>query len=267
MGLKYDTMYNIMNMKLVKRICFRMTPTLMLAGLLGLSAFASDGAKERVAFVCAHPDDFGGISGTGMLLAEKYDVHVIDYTHGERGLGEAGYRDGSVRKMRTAEEENACKVAGVTLHWLEEIDGEASAGMETCKKLAALLKELNPRAVILHWPVDTHNDHVMSAAASLRAIQLAGLKPEVYFQEQHHQSRSYRPVLYVDIASVKARKDQLIGCYKCQWPDKMVIRKTADAKAYGAEVGMEFAETLAPMGGTVSLDKCIFTALLSVRVR
>ena len=235
--------------------------------VLAAAMSASAGAKESVAFVCAHPDDFGGISGTGMLLAEKYDVHVIDYTHGERGLGEEGYRDGSVRKMRTVEETEACKVAGVTLHWLEEIDGEASAGMDTCKKLAALLKELKPRAVILHWPVDTHNDHVMSAAASLRAIQLAGLKPEVYFQEQHHQSRSYRPVLYVDIASVKARKDRLIGCYKCQWPDQMVIRKTADAKAYGAEVGMEYAETLAPMGGTVALDKCIFTALRSVKVK
>lgn len=47
-------------------------------------------AKESVVFVCAHPDDFGGISGTGMRLAEKFDVHVIDYTHGERGLGEEG---------------------------------------------------------------------------------------------------------------------------------------------------------------------------------
>ena len=238
-----------------------------MAMVLAAAMAVSAGAKESVAFVCAHPDDFGGISGTGMLLAEKYDVHVIDYTHGERGLGEEGYRDGSVRKMRTAEETEACKAAGVTLHWLEEIDGEASAGMETCKKLAALLKELNPRAVILHWPVDTHNDHVMSAAASLRAIQLAGLRPEVYFQEQHHQSRSYRPVLYVDITPVKARTDKLIGCYKCQWPDQMIVRKTADAKAFGAEVGMEFAETLAPMGGTVSLDKCVFTALPGVKVR
>ena len=224
-------------------------------------------AKESVVFVCAHPDDFGGISGTGILLAEKYDVHVIDYTHGERGLGEKGYRDGSVRKMRIEEEGNACRIAGVTLHWLDEIDGEASAGMETCRKLAALLEEIGPRAVILHWPIDTHNDHVMSAAASLRAIQLAGLKPEIYFQTQHHQSRSYHPVFYVNIGPVKARKDALIDCYKCQWPDKMKVRKTADAKAYGAEVGFELAETLAPMGGTVSLDKCIFSAIPSVKVR
>jgi LmbE family N-acetylglucosaminyl deacetylase len=224
-------------------------------------------AKESIVFVCAHPDDFGGISGTGMRLAEKFDVHVIDYTHGERGLGEEGYLNGTVRKMRTVEEENACKVAGATLHWMEEIDGEAAAGMETCRKLAELLKTLNPRAVIAHWPIDTHMDHVMSTAATLKAIQLSGLKPEIYFQEQHHQSRSYRPVFYVDISSVKARKDELIRCYKCQWPEAMVERKTADAKAYAVEVGMELAETLAPMAGTVSLGRCIFNEIDNVKVR
>ena len=224
-------------------------------------------AKESVVFVCAHPDDFGGISGTGMRLAEKFDVHVIDYTHGERGLGEEGYLNGTVRKMRTVEEENACKVAGATLHWMEEVDGEAAAGMDTCRKLAELLKAINPRAVIAHWPIDTHMDHVMSTAATLKAVQLAGLKPEIYFQEQHHQSRCYRPVFYVDISSVKARKDEVIRCYKCQWPEAMVERKTADAKAYAVEVGMALAETLAPMAGTVSLGRSIFNEIDNVKVR
>lgn len=236
-------------------------------GLICVLLSFSGLSKESVVFVCAHPDDFGGISGTGMRLAERYDVHVIDYTHGERGLGEEGYRNGSVRKMRTEEESNACKVAGVTLHWMEEIDGEATAGMEACKQRAVLLKALNPRAVIAHWPVDTHMDHAMSATATLKAVQLAGLNPEIYFQEQHHQSRSYRPVLYVDISSVKSRKDELIRCYKCQWPESMIERKTADAKAYAAEVGMELVETLAPMAGTVSLDRCVFSAIKDVKVR
>ena len=33
-----------------------------------------------------------------MRLAEMYNVHVIDYTHGERGLGEARYLDGSCNR-------------------------------------------------------------------------------------------------------------------------------------------------------------------------
>ena len=55
-------------------------------------------AKERVVIMCAHPDDFSGISGTAMLLTEKFDVHVIDYTHGEGGLGKEGFLDGSAKK-------------------------------------------------------------------------------------------------------------------------------------------------------------------------
>lgn len=35
-------------------------------------------------------------------------------------------------------------------------------------RLAAILKELAPRAVIAHWPVDVHTDHVMTSAATLK---------------------------------------------------------------------------------------------------
>ena len=48
---------------------------------------AADAGRERVVFVCAHPDDLAGCSGTALLLAEKFDVRVIDFTKGEGGLG------------------------------------------------------------------------------------------------------------------------------------------------------------------------------------
>ena len=49
-----------------------------------LSASTAFGAeRERVVFVCAHPDDLAGCSGTALLLAEKFDVRVIDFTKGE----------------------------------------------------------------------------------------------------------------------------------------------------------------------------------------
>ena len=112
-----------------------------LALCIGALAFqALAGARETVAFVCGHPDDLAGWSGTALLLAKRYDVHVIDYTHGERGLGEPGYRDGSTRKLRTKEEENVCAAIGATLHWLDEIDGEASvpaATVETASTCAS----------------------------------------------------------------------------------------------------------------------------------
>lgn len=82
--------------------------------------FAADAERECVAFVCAHPDDLAGCSGAAFLLAERFDVRVIDFTRGEYGLGEAGYRDGSCAKMRMAEERAACAMLGTEPYFLCE---------------------------------------------------------------------------------------------------------------------------------------------------
>ena len=220
-------------------------------GALAFQALA--GARETVAFVCGHPDDLAGWSGTALLLAKRYDVHVIDYTHGERGLGEPGYRDGSTRKLRTKEEECVCAAVGATLHWLDEIDGEASVPAAMVEKMAALLREIRPKAVILHWPIDTHCDHVMSYAAAWRAIQLVGLRgtTEVYFGEQSHQSRSFRPTVFVDISGVREARDRVIAMYKCQNPDSIIERKRNDARFWGQRVQMGYVEAFAVADGTV----------------
>ena len=80
--------------------------------------------KESIVFLGAHPDDLASEMGTALLFARaSFDVHVIDYTHGERGCGEEKYLSGWTRRTRTAEEEAVCAALGATLHWFEEIDG------------------------------------------------------------------------------------------------------------------------------------------------
>ena len=181
--------------------------------------------KDRVVTVPAHPDDLAGQMGLALLLAKKCDLHVIDFTHGERGCGEEKFRNGWTKATRTKEEEKVCAGIGATLHWMDEIDGEAMAGRETCEKLAQLFREIRPRAVILHWPIDIHNDHVMSAAASMRALQMAGLSPEIYFQEQGHQTRGFVPCYYVPVDSVAAKKAELTRLYVAQNGDAIAENK------------------------------------------
>ena len=235
-------------------------------------------ARERVVFVCAHPDDLAGPSGTAILLAEKFDVHVIDYTHGEGGLDKAGFLDGSTKAKRTREEEAACAVAGATLHWMDEPNGRrnwgvacCSAGTETCERLAALLDELKPRAVIIHWPIDTHPDHVMSAAATFRALSDIGRRaggpnaPEIYFQEQTSQSKTFVPAYYVDITPVIDRKDELIRKYVCQDGEGIARRKREDAVFRGRRAGFAYAEAFGVMEGTVPNGRSIFSELRSTR--
>ena len=210
-------------------------------------------AREAVVVVSAHPDDIAACSGTLILLAERYDVHVIDFTHGEYGLDEKGALDGSTKRMRTKEEEAVCAELGFKLHWLDEIDSMAFASRETTERFTELLREINPRAILMHWPIDIHCDHVMSSASAWRAILFAGLRGscEIYFHDQTVQCRSFRPSVFVDVSRVEERKEKVIGLYKCQQPDELVDRRHTDAKFWGFRIGVKYAEAFAVADGTV----------------
>ena len=238
------------------------------AGVAGgrLSAAAADMggamAKDCVVVVPAHPDDLIPCFGTCLLSKDIFEWHVIEFTHGERGLGEPGYLDGSTKKIRMGEESAVCKALGAQLHWLDEIDGEAYACRETCERLAALLKELKPRAVFAHWPVDIHGDHAMAGVAVQKALFLAGLSPELYFIEQEYQAKRFVPDQFVDITDVMERKCELIRMYKCQYRNGGIERrKCAIATVNGmhsmllssgsAEGFMSFVQPLQGQGKTI----------------
>ncbi|MBR4652533.1 MAG: PIG-L family deacetylase [Kiritimatiellae bacterium] len=239
-----------------------MRHTLLLA-LTCMATTAFGGGRERVVFVCAHPDDLAGCSGTALLLAEKFDVRIVDFTRGENGLGEAGYRDGSTARLRIAEERAACAMLGTEPYFLCETNhlGDAHAGREVTKQLADLFKELEPRAVILHWPLDVHPDHVQSTAAALHALYLAKLKPEIYFQEQTTQSRTFQPAYHVNITRVKERKDKLIMCYTCQDAAGIRKRKEDDSIFRGRRIGVPHAEAFGVFEGSVKANRSIFNEI------
>lgn len=223
--------------------------------------------RDAVVYVAAHPDDLAGSIGTVMRLSEVYDVHVVDFTHGERGLGEERYLDGSCAKMRTAEEERICREIGVALHWCNEIDGEAFAGRESCEALSALFCRIKPRAIIVHWPVDTHNDHMMSAAAAIKAAQMAKIKPEIYYQEQDLQSRMFSAAYFVDVTKYTDRRRELMSIYKSQNGASIAERKISTSKANALRIWGnrgKCAEVFGVFPGTVPLGKGIFDGLPGV---
>ena len=221
---------------------------------------AGDGKKMRdvVIYVSCHPDDLAGSIGTVIRLTEHYDVHMIEFTHGERGLGEEGYLDGSTAKTRTAEDEAVCKAIGIPLHWCNEIDGEAFAGRAACEHIAAIYKRLKPRAIICHSLIETHYDHMMSAAAAIKATQLAGISPEIYFQEQEIQSRSFQPVYWVDVSGLTERKRELISLWACQHGPQIAERKIRTSLVNGSRMSMQEAEVFGVFPGTVLPGKGIF---------
>lgn len=189
--------------------------------------------KETVLVVGGHPDDLVGPAGLVLLLADKFDVHLFDYTRGAFMKG----NDSEIAKVRMAEERKACKIAGITPHFGEEGDGQAFAGRETCVKLAKLIRKLKPRCVIMHWIVDAHKDHMMSSAATLKALDMAGLQPEILFFEETWQSKNMPVHHLVDITDVWDKKVEIIRAYKCQnINDAIVENKYRDAKFRGSQL-------------------------------
>ena len=182
--------------------------------------------KEAIVIVPAHPDDLIAAIGLCLKASDQFDIHVVDFTHGERGLGNKGLIDGSTKQIRMAEEQSVCDAAGVKkLHWLDEIDGEAYANRETCHRLAEILKNVNPRAVFGHFPTDIHGDHMMAGAAMVKAVFLSGLKPEVYFFCQEYQTKGFVGDCLLDISDVFERKYELVRKYKCQYRDGGIERR------------------------------------------
>lgn len=223
--------------------------------------------KDVVVYVSCHPDDLAGSIGTVIRLSERYEVHVIEFTHGERGLGNAGFSDGSTRRTRTAEDEAVCRAIGVPLHWCEAVDGEAFADRAECERIAAIYRELKPRAIIVHSLIETHFDHMMSAAAAIKATQLAGLKPEIYFHEQEIQSRGFQPEYWVDVSALTERRRELISLWACQNGPQIAARKIKTSEVNALRMARNeytHAEVFGVFPGTVPPGRGIFDEMTGV---
>ena len=232
---------------------------IVLVVLASCALTASVLAKEVVVFVGAHPDDSEGFAGTAFLLREKYDVHVVDLTRGELGLGRAGLEDGSTAIRRMEEERRACALLGAKPHFLCEVDGDACAGRESVERLVGIFREVKPRAVFTHWPVDGHADHVQTAAVVAHALNKytewgTGPKVERYFFEVLlSQTANWHPLYSVDISRTMGDKQAMLRKYECQnGGDHLVVEKTKQAALRGVQrlPPCRYAETFATFGGS-----------------
>ena len=210
----------------MKKVC-------LILAFVCLAVYGGAAEKERVFILVAHPDDTLACAGTMFLMKDKFELHVGVLTHGERGCGEAGYRDGSTKAKRTLEEEAAEAMVGAKVHWFDEIDGDCYANRDICRKLAALLQELKPRAVFGMWPLDYHLDHATSCMCLQKAVGIAGMRDriEFYFMEESYDSRTFVPAHYVDITDVVERKRAFIRQHVCQNAnDAMCAQEIADGE-------------------------------------
>ena len=204
---------------------------------------------KNVWFFNAHPDDINAGLGLALVLKElkEYRLHVGAYTRGERGLQSKGVSFEECAAIRTLEEQKVCAELGVEPVFLPEINAEScAAGIDICREIARLLVETEPVAVVTHWPVDTHPDHVMCAAAVMKGISLSKLPIELYFYRQNRQCRNFPENFYLPFdEKVMTKKCELLDMYVCQKGHVIAQRQRTEDTYNGYRCGAPFAECFA----------------------
>ena len=218
--------------------------------------------KKNVWFFNAHPDDLNAGLALALILSELpgYQVHICTYTRGEGGLVEEGVSYEECAAIRTIEEENVCAGFGAKPVFLsEKDDGSCAAGIDTCKQIAGMLLAAPPEAIISHWPVDIHPDHVMCGAAVSKALAMLKSPAELYFYRQNKQCRNFPQDFYFPFDErIMAEKCELLKLYVCQNGDEIAQRERTEDKYNGYRCGAPFAECYAsfqiPGEGTFFTD-------------
>lgn len=216
-------------------------------------------AKDQVLFFGAHPDDFEACMGLALRMRSDFDVSIVDFTRGEGGCGEEGFRDGSTGRKREAEEREVAKAFGTEPVFLSQVNFKgryAFANEKVTGEIEDLLLACRPKAVFTHWPLDTHPDHVQCSAAVQHALfnvrRDHRFKTELYFYEvPPWETMNFRPAYHVDITDEIALATNLICKYVCQNGAKIARDKLGRVARQGLEapVRVAYAERYATFSG------------------
>jgi bacillithiol biosynthesis deacetylase BshB1 len=208
--------------------------------------------------IAAHPDDVEQTcGGTLIRMAEMgYRTGVLDLTAGEMGtrgtpetrLEEAGE---AARRLLLSTREN-----------LGFPDARLENTLAARLTLAAKIRELRPRVVILPYWQGRHPDHYRASEIGYEACFLAGLRKIDERSEPHRPRKvlyasiytNVNPSFVVDISAQFDRRMEALLSYRSQYgdsqgapgifPDEKEIRErlAAIARFYGNLIGVRYGE-------------------------
>lgn len=155
----------------------------------------SDDAVDVLA-VMAHPDDAELVCGGTLARAAEqgYRTGILDLTGGETGTyGNA--------RIRATEAERAAEILGVAVRRSAGLpDGALQNTNETRAIVAAHLRQLRPRTVILHGSGGRHPDHRVARQLGYDASFLAGLRGVQIEGEPHRPRKILYALAYLEKA-------------------------------------------------------------------
>ena len=208
--------------------------------------------------IAAHCDDVEQTCGGALIrMAERgYRTGVLDVTAGEMGT-----RGDSETRAREAED----AAREMLLAWRGNLglpDARLELSQDAKLAIAAKIRELRPRSVILPYWEGRHPDHYRASQLGYEACFLAGLKKLDLPGEPHRPVKilyaslyaSVKPTFVVDISAQFERRLRALFCYRSQYEDRpegaqlfpsrdeLADRIRSVARYYGMLIGVKYGE-------------------------
>jgi len=210
--------------------------------------------------IAAHPDDVElTCGGTMIKMARRgYKTGILDLTAGEMGTR-------GTPEMRGKEARKAAKLLGVVWRGTLGVpDSDVQPSRQHKLKLAAAIRELRPKTVILPYWQARHPDHYHASTLGYEGCFLAGLKQlpiegEPYRPFKILYSTSYadlRPTFVVDITTEFEQRQKAILAFASQFRpakrqanskvflaiDRLEEEMNQLARHYGQMIGVKYGE-------------------------
>jgi bacillithiol biosynthesis deacetylase BshB1 len=210
--------------------------------------------------IAAHPDDVELTCGGTLLKTAQlgYKTGILDLTAGEMGTR-------GTPETRAKEASKAAKLLRVK--WRGNLgvpDSDVQPTRQHKLRLAAVIRQLRPKTVILPYWEARHPDHYHASTLGYEGCFLAGLKQvplegEPFRPFKILYSISYadvRPTFIVDITAQYRQRHRAILAYNTQfgpkagWPkskvflaiDRLETQMNQLARHYGEMIGVQYGE-------------------------
>jgi LmbE family N-acetylglucosaminyl deacetylase len=189
--------------------------------------------------IVAHPDDIEFYAaGTLLLLrAAGWDVHYLNVSSGDCGSMTTGLEE--TRRIREAEGRAAAAILGATFHESLASDLLIFYEERLLRRVAAVVRKVQPRIVLTHSPQDYMEDHMNTSRLAVTAAFARGVPNfvtdppvpacpgdvTVYHAMPHGLCDGLRrpivPDFFVDTTGVQATKLKALAAHTSQkaWLD------------------------------------------------
>jgi bacillithiol biosynthesis deacetylase BshB1 len=180
--------------------------------------------------IAAHPDDVElSCGGTLLKMAHAgYKTGILDLTAGEMGTR-------GTPEIRAKEAAKGAKILRVSWRGMLGVpDSDVQPSRQHKLRLAAVIRELRPKTVILPYWEARHPDHYHASTLGYEGCFLAGLKQLPIDGEPHRPFKilystvfaSVRPTFVVDITPHFEQRRRAIRAFASQFlPKKTESRK------------------------------------------